>query len=161
MCYLSPVIPHFPDFLPTLLQTGPSSSDIPHPIPPPTSSIPQGSILSPLPGGAERSLGLITPSAWMMPRLQLWLKFRTGFLIPEIPYLSPGCLRSILNSACFIFSWLFLPNKSLPQGITQPCTRLSKPRKPGWILNSPTHHHASNSSSQLSHPSCPLWYNKK
>lgn len=106
MCYLSPVIPHFPDFLPTLLHTGPSSSDIRHPIPPPTSSIPQASILSPLPGGAERSLGLITPSVLMMPRLQLWLKFRTGFLIPEIPCLSPGCLRSILNSACFVFSWL-------------------------------------------------------
>ena len=35
MCYLSPVIPYFPDFLPTPLQTGPSSSDIPlsHPTP--------------------------------------------------------------------------------------------------------------------------------
>ena len=86
----------------------------PYPIPPPTSSIPQASILSPLPGGAERSLGLITPSVLIMHRLQLWLKFRTGFLIPEIPYLSPGCLRSLLNSACFIFSWLSLP----PQQIT-------------------------------------------
>lgn len=86
----------------------------PYPIPSLTSSIPQGSILGPLPGRAERSLGLITLSVLMMPRLQLWLKFRTGFLIPEIPHLSPGCLRSILNSAYFIFSWLSLP----PQQIT-------------------------------------------
>lgn len=86
----------------------------PYPIPPPTSSIPQGSILGPLPERAQESLGLITPSVLTMPRLQCWLKFRTGFLVPEIPYLSPGCLRSILNSACFIFNWVSLP----PQQIT-------------------------------------------
>lgn len=83
MCYLSPVIPHFPDFLPTPLTNWSFLlwHPLSHPIPNKFHS--PGFHLGPSAWKELKAWGWLYLSVLMMPRLQLWLKFRTGFLIPE------------------------------------------------------------------------------